>query len=406
MKAASSPYIPPKKIIQRYAQVLVRYALNSGEGVKPGEVVQCVVPDVAKPIALALQNEVLDAGGHPIVKLIPTEFDKDFFAHANEQQLTFFPKEFLKAKANLLDHTIGIIADTDPFELANTDPKKILTARNAKKQYRDWLVEKENSNDYTWTIALWGVPAKAKIVGLSEKAYWNQIVKACFLDKDNPVAEWKKVSALQASILEALNKMPIESLHITGPDVDLLIQLGKNRVWNGGSGRNIPSFELFTSPDWRGTEGWIQFNQPVYRYGSIIDDVRLEFKNGIVTKAKAKKGDRLLQEMLKTEGADKVGEYSLTDKRLSRITHVMAETLFDENIGGPHGNTHLALGMSYQDCYRGDPSKVTKKEWQEMGFNDSAEHTDIVSTTDRTVEATMTDGSKKVIYADGQFTHH
>ena len=81
----------------------------------------------------------------------------------------------------------------------------------------------------------------------------------------------------------------------------------------------------------------------------------------------------------------------------------MAETLFDENIGGPFGNTHIAVGMAYKDCYKGDASKVKDKEWKEMGYNNSSVHTDIVSTTDRTVTATLTNGKKMVIYENGQF---
>jgi len=84
----------------------------------------------------------------------------------------------------------------------------------------------------------------------------------------------------------------------------------------------------------------------------------------------------------------------------------MAETLFDENVGGPFGNTHLAVGKAYKDCYRGDPSTISKKQWEKMGFNDSAEHTDIVSTTDRTVTAHLTDGSQKIIYEKGMFTFY
>jgi aminopeptidase len=107
--------------------------------------------------------------------------------------------------------------------------------------------------------------------------------------------------------------------------------------------------------------------------------------------------------MLECPNANKIGEYSLTDKRMSRITHPMAETLYDENMGGPYGNTHLAIGMAYKDGYRGDTAAVDKAEWEKMGFNDSPEHTDMVSTTDRTVTATTSDGSEVVIYRDGQF---
>ncbi|MBD3279338.1 MAG: aminopeptidase, partial [Candidatus Pacebacteria bacterium] len=109
------------------------------------------------------------------------------------------------------------------------------------------------------------------------------------------------------------------------------------------------------------------------------------------------------QEMLKSPNANKIGEFSLTDARMSRITQPMAETLYDENIGGPYGNTHLAVGMAYKDCYRGDASKLTKKDWEKRGFNDAAEHTDIVSTTDRTVVARLVDDSEKMIYQDGKF---
>jgi len=162
-------------------------------------------------------------------------------------------------------------------------------------------------------------------------------------------------------IKKSLNKMSIEWLNIKGPDVDLKVKLGANRIWNGGNGRNIPSFEFFTSPDWRKTEGWMKFNQPLYRYGNVINDIYLEFEDGLVTKAKAKTGNKFLQEILKSPNANKIGEYSLTDKRMSRITHAMAETLFDENIGGPYGNTHIAVGRAYKDCYRGDPASVSKK---------------------------------------------
>jgi len=125
--------------------------------------------------------------------------------------------------------------------------------------------------------------------------------------------------------------------------------------------------------------------------------------DGKVVKSSAKTNEKLLKEMIATEGADKIGEYSLTDRRHSRITKFMAETLFDENMGGRYGNSHIALGMSYRDTYAGDVSKLTHKEAKRLGFNDSSVHTDVVSTTDRTVTAHLKNGTKKVIYKDGKF---
>ncbi|MBW7944731.1 aminopeptidase, partial [Patescibacteria group bacterium] len=102
-------YQPSQEVIKKYAEVLVNFALNSGQGIKIGEVVQCAVPDVAKPLALALQNAVLKAGGHPIIRLIPTGFERDFYDLANEEQLTFFPEEYYRARVKMIDHQVGIL---------------------------------------------------------------------------------------------------------------------------------------------------------------------------------------------------------------------------------------------------------------------------------------------------------
>ncbi len=396
-------YLPPQTIIDKYAHVLVNFALNSGVGVKKGEVVQCIVPDVAKPMALALQNTLLKAGAHPMIRLLPSGLDRDFYNLASDEQLSFFPRKFLKARADLIDHQIAIIAEADPLELSQVDPRKIMLMRNSQKPYRDWLNAKENRQLFTWTIALWGMPAKAKEVGLSLKEYWQQIIKACFLDEADPVAKWRKIFAMQEDIKNKLNDMRIQHVMVKGEDVDLTIKIGSDRIWQGGSGRNIPSFEIFTSPDWRGIDGWIRFNEPLYRYGNVIKDIYLKVEHGIITQAKASTGNKFLQAMLETKNADKFGEFSMTDKRMSRITHPMAETLFDENIGGRFGNSHLAIGMAYKDCYRGNPDTVAADKWKEMGFNDSAEHTDIMTTTNRSVTAVLESGEHKLIYENGQF---
>lgn len=403
MLSIPQSYTPPQPILRKYAEVLVKFALGNDEGIKKGDVVQCIVPDIAKPLAKELQSVILEQGGHMMLRLMPTGMDHDFYTQANEEQLTFFPEQHVKSRVELVDHSIVIIADPDPHELSDVDPAKIMKARNAQKKLREWLNDKEQQGNFTWTIALWGVEAKAELVGLTLEEYWQQIISACFLDQADPIASWRVVKEKQIATRAFLDDLQIEWLEVKGADVDLKIKLGADRVWKGGADRNIPSFELFTSPDWRGTEGWIQFNQPLYRYGTILEGVELTFAKGKVTKATATKGQSVLEEMLKTENANKIGEFSLTDARFSRITHPMAETLFDENVGGEFGNTHIAIGMAYKDCFRGDESKVTKAAWKKMGFNDSMEHTDIISTTDRTVTALLSDGSRRIIYQHGQF---
>ncbi len=264
-------YTPQKKILERYADVLVNFALGGGVGIKRHEVVHLVCYEYAKPLYAEIRKAILKAGGHVISDYRPDNgdrlpLDRDFFEYAEEHQLTFFPKKHLKGLVDEIDHTIFVLSDTDKHALKGVDPKKIMRRNAAWKPWMEWRNEKENQGKYTWTIALYGTPAMAKEAGLSLKAYWTEIIKACFLDKKNPIAEWHRNMKRIESYKDKLNKLPIEELHVEGPDVDLWIRLGKDRRWAGGSGRNIPSFEIFTSPDWRGTDGWIRFSEPLYRY--------------------------------------------------------------------------------------------------------------------------------------------
>ena len=408
-------YTPPEKILKKYADVLVNFALGMGKGIKKGDVVRLSATESAKPLFMAVCNAIVDAGGHVLSHYAPDEENGDmrrnastsryFYRHATDEQIKFFPGKYLKGVVEQMDHSLYILADKDMHLMDGIDPKKMMMRGMAMKPFTDWRHEKEWKGKFTWSIAMYGTPAMAKEAGLSEKEYWNQIIKACFLDYPNPIKRWKEVYAEIEKFKTRLNALTpsIDRLHAVGPDMDLWVRVGEKRNWLAGRGVNMPSFEIFTSPDWRVTEGWIRLNQPLYRYGSKITGIELWFKEGRVVKSKAKTNEKLLKEMIATPGADKLGEYSLTDKRHSRITKFMAETLYDENMGGPYGNTHIALGMSYRDTFRGDVSKLTTKQAEALGFNDSSVHTDVISTTRRTVTAHLKNGKTKVIYKDGKF---
>lgn len=403
-------YKPSQKLLEKYADVLINFALGGGEGIKKGETIRLTAYDTAKPFYVELRRAILKAGGNILGNYLPSDekgisLEKEFYDLANDNQLKFFPDKLLKGLVAQIDHSVFIDSDTDKFALKGVDPKKIMTASRVFKPFKEWRDEKENRGKLTWTIALYATEAMAKEAGLSLKEYWDQIIRACFLDKANPIKEWKKVYKKIYEYKNKLDNLKIKSLRIVGADVDLKINMGEKRKWVGGGGRNMPSFEIFTSPDWRGMEGWARFNQPLYSYGNIIEGIELEFKNGKVVKAKAKKNEKVLLEMIKSENADKIGEFSLTDKRFSRITKFMGETLYDENVGGPNGNFHIALGSSYHDAFDGNPAEKSKEYWKNLGFNDSAIHTDIVSTSPRTVLASFEDAkqAEKIIYKNGKF---
>lgn len=396
-------YQPPQKILNKYADVLVNFALNSGNGVKKNEVVFVQIPESAKPLLISLQKTILKAGAHIMIQYLPDEMERTFFELANQDQLTFFPSAFLKGRVKQADHFLSIIAETNFHELEGIDPQKIMDRNIVFKPYKDWRDIKENKGKLTWTIGLFATSAMAKEANLTLRQAWQQIIKACYLNYQNPVAKWQRIQSKSESLRKKLNKMEIIKINIKAQDTDLDISIGQDRQWLGGSGRNIPSFEIFTSPDWRGTNGHIFFDQPLYRQGNLIKNIKLTFKDGIVVDAQAGYGQDFLKQLIKVTNSNKIGEFSLTDKRFSKINKFMAETLYDENFGGEFGNTHIALGSAYKDTYSKNGKKLTPKDWYNLGFNDSAVHTDIIATTDRTVTATLKNGKKIILYKLGKF---
>jgi aminopeptidase len=135
-----------------------------------------------------------------------------------------------------------------------------------------------------------------------------------------------------------------------------------------------------------------------------VRGVRLEFKDGRVAQASAEEGEGFLKHQLRMDhGAAQVGEFSLTDRRFSLINRFMANTLFDENFGGAHGNSHIALGSSYGNTYAGDPRMLSASLKAKLGFNDSALHWDFVNTEKKRVTAVLACGSRVRVYENGVF---
>ena len=200
---AGMAYVPSEKILKKYAEVLVNFALGGGKGIKKGDVVRVSASESAKPLYTAVCEAIVDAGGHVISNYGPDDekgdkrrnesFSRYFYEHASDEQITFFPATYLKGLAEQIDHSIFILAEADPHALKGVNPKKMMMRGVALKPYKDWLNNKEWAKKFTWTIGLYGTPAMAKEAGLSEKEYWNQIIKACFLDEKNSIAKWKQV---------------------------------------------------------------------------------------------------------------------------------------------------------------------------------------------------------------------
>src|SRR5215203_604568 len=388
-----------ENLLKKYAQVMVQYALNNGHGINKGDTVLLVGQECTKDLFMAIAKEVYTAGGNLITNYQPDNLQDNslprfLLQHGADEQISFFAKPYWQGIVEATDHILFIISEPDIHYLEGLPASIISRMNSARAPYMKMREQKEQAGNLSWSLCLYGTPSMAAEAGISLETYWEQIIEACYLREADPVTKWKQVQEEIETIKHRLDALPIETLHVKGDDVDLHIRIGDNRKWLSGGGKNIPSFEIFTSPDWRGTNGNIHFNQPLYYSGKRIAGVSLRFENGIVVASSATENEEALKEMIAQENADKVGEFSLTDKHHSRITQFMATTLFDENMGGAFGNTHIALGNAYKDTFTGDMAAVTEEEWAEMGYNACPKvHTDIISTTDRTVRARLPSGA-------------
>jgi aminopeptidase len=395
-----------EKQLDRYAEVLLWGLKTARRGpVRKNDCVLLRYDLPAAALAERVYDRLLHAGIHPIHRSgLPPAMEASFYGISNRNQLRF-QEPGSDVLFRHLNGAIYILAPTSLTHLAHIDPKRIGTAALARKPLRDILDEREAHGDFSWTLCLYPTDALARHAGLTMDAYSHQIAKACFLNRRDPVSHWREIFRAADGIKKRLNRMDVRYFHVESQNIDMEITPGENRKWIGISGHNIPSFELFLSPDWRGTRGIYFADQLSYRSGNKVSGVRLEFRKGAVIQARADSGEAFLRQQLETDkGAARVGEFSLTDRRFSKIDTFMADTLFDENFGGRNGNCHIAVGASYSDTYDGDPAELTRERKQTLGFNDSAIHWDLVNTEKKRVTAHINGGGKQTIYENGIFT--
>lgn len=392
--------------IEKYADILIWGLKTARPNFKPHENILLRCSLAGKDLGEVMYRKLIEQHFNVIFRFLNTaETEKSFYTFADKEQLSFLaPGE--KEMYDGLNGNILVYAPEALTHLKDIDTERQSAAALARKPIRDIMDKREENGLFGWTLCTYPTEELAKQAGLSIQEYAGQIAKACLLDEQEPVEKWNEIFKNSMDIKQWLYSLKIDTLHIQSEHIDLLIKVGDRRRFKGISGHNIPSFEIFTSPDWRETKGIYFANLPAFRGGNIVKDIRLEFKDGRVVKASAQQGEDYVKKILATdEGASQVGEFSLTDKRFSKIDKFMADTLFDENHGGENGNCHIAVGSSYSDTYDGDIRKLSSADKAALGFNTSSIHWDMINTERKKVTAKLQNGKSITIYEDGIFRH-
>jgi aminopeptidase len=329
-----------------FAELLCGYCLEVAER----QQVLVRSTTLAAPLLLELQRSVLERGAWPLLRVELAGQTEGYYAHARDFQLDDYPS-IAYEEAKRAHATLGIQAPENTRALSATDPERLARANRARRPVREQTLKRR------WCSTLWPTEAGAQQSGTSLRVFEAFVERALFLDRPDPVAAWGGLRAFQAGLIERLSRADVVRIEAEGTDLTLRV---KGRTWVNSDGRrNMPSGEVFTGPLETSAEGTIFFDIPSSPAGVEVAGVTMRFSAGLVTEARAQRGDDYLQRALATDdGARRLGELGIGTN--FGIDRPIGAILFDEKIGG---TVHLALGRSYPET---------------GGRNDSALHWDLI----------------------------
>ncbi len=327
-----------KSSFDRWAEVLVGYSTE----VKPGDTVAISGGVAAEPLLRAIYRAVLRYGGHPVLILSFTDSQTDLFSIASDEQLRFV-SALERWALEVADVTIDVQASTNTRALSAIDPARQTIWNRARADLRQIAAQRAAQSERRWSLTIFPTAAYAQDADMATDEFATFLSAACMLDRPDPVAAWRELSARQARMIDWLKDR--SDIHITAPGADLRLSVA-GRVWINSDGkRNFPSGEVFTGPVEDSAEGHIHFAYPVVTQGREISDIRLRFERGRVVDASAAKNEAFLIEILDSDpGARRLGEFAFgTNDGINRWTR---NILLDEKMGG---TIHMALGRGYPE---------------------------------------------------------
>jgi aminopeptidase len=394
-------------LVERFADLVVR----AGANIQPGQHV-FVTADIAHAaIARAVVEHAYQAGaGFVEVSWSDTRVRRSAVQHASVESLRANRSWVIDRHESLDRECAALIAltgDPDPALMNGLDPRKVAAAPAEEDSTRRRVLL---GGRVTWTIVAAPNAGWARqIFGEPDlDRLWAAVAVAMRLDEPDPVAAWRERTETLAARARALDALRLTSVRYQAGGTDLVAGLLPGTRWTGGgianeSGvaymPNIPTEEVFTSPDRRLADGTIQLTKPlVLPGGGIVEGLRATFARGRIVDVSATAGADLVRtELDADEGARSLGEVSLVDRdsRIAKARIVFHNTLFDENAA-----CHVAWGQSFPFAVEGGPAMSPEQRFA-LGLNTSAVHTDVViGGTGMTVTGTGPNGTIDIIKND------
>jgi aminopeptidase len=397
-----------EELLERYAELIVGFGAN----VQPDQVVAVEAPPEAAGFARRIARRAYERGARyvdvvyfdPLVKRLRIEL-------AAEDSLSWVPPWLGRRILDLgeLDAArIRLSPIVPPGILAGVDPAR--AGRDQLPGVRE-VFKTIDDRSIAWTISPFPTEAWAQVVfpelapAAAVDALWRDIEHVCRLDEPDPIDAWQRRIEEIWEAASRIDELDLDALRFVGPGTDLSVGLlpSSRFAKEGGSSTtrtgirhvpNLPTEELFTTPDPARTEGVVASTKPLDISGSLVTGLRIRFEGGRAVEIEADENAQTLRERCATdEGAARLGEVALVDgkSRIGRLGRTFFNTLLDENSA-----SHLALGDGYSHPIA-DPADLPR-------INESQIHLDfMIGSDDVTVSGVTRGGGEIPLLVGGQW---
>jgi len=403
------------ELSRRYAEIIVNTAINLQKG-QPllirTEVVQRRFANILAEVAYSRGASLVSVQfSDPSLERLRIDRTLD------DDNLRFIPSHL----ENMYDcymkdgwSSISLRGPEFPDIMEGADPARVGKVRMANSKVMRRFLKGISANRIAWNVCLYPTETWAtKVLGSDEdweRRIWEVLVPILRLDNDDPAGSWLAHDAVLKRRCEYLNRARFDRIHFTGPDTDLYIGMAPNRIFAGGSCTsqkgveffpNIPTEEIFSTPDSSRTEGFVKTTRPVEVLGTQVTGAWFRFRAGRVVEFGADTNRAILEQYLNfDDGARALGEVALVDSKspIFRSGKVFYNILFDEN-----ASSHIALGNGYADCIE-NGVRMSDDELEETRCNSSLVHTDfMIGSEEVSVSGIKEDGSEERIIDKGIF---
>ena len=342
---------------RRLADLVVGFGAN----VQPGQVVAVSTYAGKEALTREVARAAYEHGARWVdVQVHDPWVKRQRLLHAPEDSLDYVPQWMVDRLEWLSDEhaaRISLNGPATPTALDGVDPAR---AGRDLLPYLPNAGEVVNHGTTNWCVAPAPTPGWASIVypdvdaGVQLDRLWEAMAHVCRLDEPDPAAAWSERARVLGETAARLTERRFDAIRLHGPGTDLTVGLFPSSVWRAGDHHtvdglrhyaNIPSEEMFTTPDPRRVDGHVTATRPLEVYGSLMDGIRVEFSGGRAVRIDAERGaDTLRGIATRDEGASFLGELALVDGagRIGPLGTVFYDTLIDENAA-----SHVALGSAY-----------------------------------------------------------